>query len=547
MSTQKITTLLGVGFFLISIIIFVNPIGDFPLNDDWQYAYPVKSLIEKGSYTLTNEFSPNIFLQVIWGYLFCLIPNEFSFTYLRISTLVAAFIGAFVFFKILKTQLKRSFKESLLLTLFLVFNPLFFVLSFSFMTDVPFLTLCLASVYFYKKYLDEGKIQSRILGGLFSIIALFLRQPGILVLLAAEFSFLIFAFFENRKKGKSKFEWKPVFLFLGSVLISVVVYSFIEKFLKPYLEVTENYISVGGEYLNTLLEKPHVFIFQLTKRSLVSVFYLGLFFLPMGKYFLDKIRGEQFYNKQVFGGVVIFNLLLIYGLHHFGYVFPFGGNVIYNMGLGPVLFSDIYDLDLALNIGLPNWIVMSFGLICQVLGTYILFYFIKRTILAIQNPLEHKFFILLLSINIIYLSTMMVFSYFARYLLLLFSSVLILFFEEKTEKKIYQYKSFIILSILMVWFSVAGTKDYLAWNRLAKTKFEQLKNQGIEPRHIDAGLPINGFEETIKNIKETHKYMISLNILEGYEVVEANAFHWWLTGLDDEIYILRKKTKSYQN
>ena len=44
--------------------IFVNPIGDFPLNDDFQYAYAVHKLRDTGTFTLGHKISPNVFLQV---------------------------------------------------------------------------------------------------------------------------------------------------------------------------------------------------------------------------------------------------------------------------------------------------------------------------------------------------------------------------------------------------------------------------------------------------------------------------------------------------
>ena len=86
--------------FLLSVVL-VNPIGDFPINDDYIYAYPVHSLIEKQSFELIGLFSPNIFTQVLWGYLVCLIGGDFSFTLLRCSTLLAAWFGLYFFYKIL--------------------------------------------------------------------------------------------------------------------------------------------------------------------------------------------------------------------------------------------------------------------------------------------------------------------------------------------------------------------------------------------------------------------------------------------------------------
>lgn len=77
--------------WFISLII-VTPLGNFPLNDDWSYGLTVKHLIETGSYYPTANTAMPLLVHVLWGSLFWL-PKGFSFTALRLSTLVAALVG----------------------------------------------------------------------------------------------------------------------------------------------------------------------------------------------------------------------------------------------------------------------------------------------------------------------------------------------------------------------------------------------------------------------------------------------------------------------
>ena len=142
---------------------------------------------------------------------------------------------------------------------------------------------------------------------------------------------------------------------------------------------------------------------------------------------------------------------------------------------------------------------------------------------------------------------MMIFSYFDRYLLLLFASFLIIIFQETSKKRIYEYKSFLILITLMGWFSIAGTKDYLTWNRTAKTTFEYLKKQGIKKDQIDAGIPINGFEQTLGNIGETHQYLLSFNNIEGYAATHTFPFFQFLFFKEGEIKVLKIKPTTNRN
>lgn len=106
--------------------------GDFPLNDDWQYAYPVKQWVETGQLSIKARFSPNIVTQVVWGALFCKLGGGFSFECLRWSTWVAAGLGGLGFFRLLRL-LSVSLSMATVGTAVLLFSPLYFHLSFSFM------------------------------------------------------------------------------------------------------------------------------------------------------------------------------------------------------------------------------------------------------------------------------------------------------------------------------------------------------------------------------------------------------------------------------
>src|SRR4029078_13384805 len=74
------------------MVLLVNPVREFPLNDDWSYSLAVQSLIKSGHLTLSVFTSMPLIAQVLWGALFCL-PFGFSFTALRTSTITLGFLG----------------------------------------------------------------------------------------------------------------------------------------------------------------------------------------------------------------------------------------------------------------------------------------------------------------------------------------------------------------------------------------------------------------------------------------------------------------------
>src|SRR6187551_900227 len=80
------------GLIWICMVALTNPVGNFPLNDDWAYGYSVQRLLEQGHIRFSDWTGPNLFGQVLWGLLFCL-PFGFSFTALRLSTAVLGLVG----------------------------------------------------------------------------------------------------------------------------------------------------------------------------------------------------------------------------------------------------------------------------------------------------------------------------------------------------------------------------------------------------------------------------------------------------------------------
>ena len=132
--------------------LLVSPTGNFPLNDDWVYAKSVQDILETGRYS-GHPYSDALFvLQAYWGALFCAVFG-FSFTVLRISTLVTLLIAAWGASLSAKAAgIDRN--KSLLLGIVFLVNPIIMNLGYTFMTDVPFLALAnLALFFFIRAYL----------------------------------------------------------------------------------------------------------------------------------------------------------------------------------------------------------------------------------------------------------------------------------------------------------------------------------------------------------------------------------------------------------
>src|ERR1051325_268176 len=153
-----------------SVAVFiVNPIGDFPLNDDWSYGMTVKRLVQGEGYHPSGWTFMTLITQALWGWLFCL-PYGFSFTALRFSTLALSLIGTLAMYCLVR-QLERPRMLAVICALTVAFNPIYFALSNSFMTDVPFTTLAILTALFFVRYLQKGLGADLLIGTALAISA----------------------------------------------------------------------------------------------------------------------------------------------------------------------------------------------------------------------------------------------------------------------------------------------------------------------------------------------------------------------------------------
>ena len=132
-------------YFFAAIVL--HPFADLPFHDDWTYAWSVEHLLNTGELRVLDWSIHYPVVQILWGALFCL-PYGFSFSALRFSTLMLALLGTLALYGTLR-EFGRTRMESLIAILVLVANPVFFVLTFSFMTDVPFVSLSNIAFFFY--------------------------------------------------------------------------------------------------------------------------------------------------------------------------------------------------------------------------------------------------------------------------------------------------------------------------------------------------------------------------------------------------------------
>jgi hypothetical protein len=124
--------------------LLIRPYVEMGLGDDWSYIHTAKLFAETGHFVYNGWGSPMLGWQVVLAAPFIKLFG-FSFTSVRVSTLLIAMVTAFL---LQRTFVRAGLNQTnaVLGTLALLFSPLVVPLIFSFMTDIPGLfciVLCL--------------------------------------------------------------------------------------------------------------------------------------------------------------------------------------------------------------------------------------------------------------------------------------------------------------------------------------------------------------------------------------------------------------------
>ena len=525
-------------------IFFINPIGEFPLFDDWSFARTVLNYQETGKLKICGWASMTLVLQTWWGILWTKLFG-FSFTVLRFSTIFCAFASVVMLYKILSHQ-HKDYKMVSFFCLILIFNPIFFLCSLSFMTDIPFLLLMIFSSAYFYSFLSTQKSGEYIAAILLCIGALLIRQLAVIVPVSFCAAWLF-------KKGFSIKNLPIALLPLLIILLSLKIYA-------AWYHSTQDQNNLYGlresDLLLELKSNLPGLLFKTIVSSFTYIFYAGLFLLPAIAAFILKIKDNKPYLK-CFIWISIFLSLTILTVNFFiNSRYPFENVISILSSNGPGLYI-IFDGEsyLQSNSHIYKWILRFFIIIgaAGTSGLLIAFYhYIKQYFSDQYRRPEMIFIMVLLISNLILISTS---NRFDRYLLTILPPLLFLIYKclphahSETNRNI-TFK-IIILIIPLIIYTTGGTSHYFAWNRARWQGLYWLLNErGVLPENIDGGFEFNGwycFDSEYEAVKEKNWYWvknnshaIAFNQDERYTIEKPLPYFNMLKFRTDSLFVLKK-------
>ncbi|MEO8796378.1 MAG: hypothetical protein ABI551_00710, partial [Polyangiaceae bacterium] len=332
--------------------ILVRPWGDYGLNDDWTYAHIAKQYALTGHIhldlpTAATAAGPAVLaapLIHVFG---------FSHTLLRILSMIFSCIALIAVDRML-VHVTERFSLRVMCLLLLVFNPIYFYVSTSYMTEIHGWTpaLVAAAMWFW----DRGRAEARAAEGkegpaisfwgsivvaLLAGSTFWTRQWCVLVYPAVVGASGLRLLLDKR--------WRVILRSLPALLLGVALYSLVIWSFFPWARATGNLRpEFVGQIPNITKLDKSVFVMQAGS----ALIYMSVFFFPL--LVLSSWRSERRLFLYPLSACLLFLALYarsqleltastddsFLGWTH--KTFPFISNIIYNAGIGPVTIDDAF-------------------------------------------------------------------------------------------------------------------------------------------------------------------------------------------------------------
>lgn len=534
----------------IGIVLFVSPIFEFPLNDDVVYAEAVKNLVNYHELKLSDWIAVSFIFQLMYGAAATL-PFGFSFSVLRLTTLVWSFVGASTVYLVLR-ELGFSKPASMWGSLLLVTNPIYLNLSYTFMTDVPFLSSTFLGILFYIRGIKRDSNSLLFVGSCAAAAAALIRQQSLVLPMAV---LIYYVTVSERKLLNAK-----RVLVIGSVpTITFTVFLYWLNFIHGVPHAMSGYFSrlMAWGMLRTMR--------NLFGTSFFAIEYLGLFLLPLTLASIPTTMARLKHKPALvvyalWAAITATGVGLLYFLFE-GQMMPYSNNMINDFGLGPFTLKDAVILGIPHPVTLPRpvwWLVTLLStlsgitllsemtlcvLSCGGLLKYVPF---SSSASRATNGHSVEIFVYLIGVGL-WLSIALTGKRFDRYFLLLLLPALVFVLKRVTEARTLKPVLFAGL-VLFGLFGILGTRDYIEWNTARWTGINHLLEQGVSPVEIDGGYEFNywyNFEAARQQGVEwwwvrDSEYCVSFSRLKDYSVVEQIPYSAHLSRRPRYIYVLQR-------
>jgi hypothetical protein len=535
-------------------------------TDDWGYSRSAQILVTEGRLVVFPVVAATAVFQIVWGALFgwLLEPTLGVF---RLSTVVMVGLGAVGLYGLCR-ELGIDRHRAALGTAAFLFNPLLFVLAFTFMTDPHFVSLLVIATWWYARGLrpDTPSPGWVVAGSAVAGLALLTRQQGVLIPVAVVVFLLV--------TRRLRLDRPSLTRFLQVVGLPVVAFAGYLAWLRFGNDVPQ----VQTSFLRELVEEGWAGTWWLAQRlTVVELAYLGFFTLPLVVAALAAWRRRPegarasgvgisrtgWLLLAVWSGVL---LVGVTGLWLRGMKMPYIGQFFGSGGLGP---PDVLGSRPRLFSGDARTVIT---VVC-VLASLGLAVIVARGISAAPVSPERATAGLVLTVGLWQVVGIFPPSYhyigwtagsLDRYLLPIIPLTIALSLWTLRDRHLLLPTGWVIV-VLFALFAVAGTRDYLVYMRSVWSVATDAVAAGVPLDQIDAGAAWDGYYlyEAGLELKRGRtrrggpwwvyfygratdsSYVVSSTPRRGYFQIWKRSYSSWLNREPGTLYFLRRGDRSW--
>jgi len=472
--------------------------GDFPLNDDWSYGETTRTYLTTGRLYMPTACAVG-FAHILWGLLFSKLFG-FSYVILRLSSIVAGFVGAyFAYLALLELGLNR--RESLFCTLVYAANPITINLYLGFMSDGPALTLGAIYCYYLLAALKRKSFKLALAALAILLLAITIRQSIVILALAAP-AFLLVRMGTMRQRAA-----------LAAVFLLLPIASFwaIDAWLlmrdASGHSLVDHYAAARaghGSFLAGFVHTPFEQILKSFAALGVVACYQGLFLSPMIlSLFAFCLAGGRKALTQATRTKTLWAALLLalticlasayYELHIQHALMPFCENVLRITSVGAQGIMGIANPILSVR-QKTRLTIVSYGLAWLLLSQLLALVLCAAAHAYKKRSLPPVLVAVLAccfsSLGFITVETLVRCTD-RYYLIALLPVILALAYCARIGRMRFASPFGIILLLLYLWYALVAGQDYMSSNSARWRALTKLEQQGLKADSIDGGAEYN--------------------------------------------------------